>query len=1063
MKECCRAFRAGPVIVVLLLVLLVVRAHGMECLITVNTSDSDQKSPGISGGQIVWEDWNDGAIRLYDLGTGAETKVAPSPMWQTVPAISGSLVAWEEANDYPWFTENITYRNLLTGAAGVLSTDGTSSPTVSGQRIVWVNGTPPGSLSLYTEGDSAPTPFVSNGDPTNEYPTLSGDGVVWVNRSETAIFYKNITTGDELLIASGPTKRINPVISGDLIVWQDKRNTNWDLYLYNLSSGLETRLTTGPAYHTSPAIDGTGLTWVNGSEIDYMDLAGSSSPITLSSVDLTGSTVDMLPKISSDRVVWEKDVLGSYSDIYLFTIGSSDSCPSASFIADHTTGISPLTVRFTDTSSGSPGHWLWEFGDGTTSPDQNPVHTFAADGTYSVSLTVSNAVGRDYTTQADYIRVGPIPVVSFSPNQTYGIAPLPVRFTDTSSGDPTGWSWDFGDTGSSAVQNPVHTYTAPGTYTVSLQATNGNGTGTGSIPGPIRVLNGANLPATTDIDGLQVQTVGSRQEITLDTTENPGYTFDPNSPAAFSFTPPASSGWGRITFSSTDGIGFARDADGIIRGNLSSCTLESRALVPSTFTTRAGNNLPLSYTLQLTKYPVLAEVNATVWEGVIPSDDLAFRYALITKSTQFTSILDTAYTLSFVTTNLSGVQGATLNLSVATSWVQGYGGGNNITVVRLGDDGINEVLNPTATFTDTASNLDYFTVPSPSGLSRFALVSATGSSNLIQMGTRIAIQLIQSSGIGHSSNEFPAAQAVPPAKPPAERPAATYYGEGKIDTTPAGIARDPVIIASADHGASLAIDAGTEAFDSMHEPLTLATAQAVTAGSIPSIPDGTGIRFTGMAYDIGPNGATFNPPATIRFTVPDNQWDANTQYAIRSYSTKTGSWDDIPTSVDTAHRIVSGSVSHLCLFGLFAAPLATPATPAHVIGAPAANPGGQPVPIPRTGTGIFTGLLGWIYATATADIPVSIAVLVGMLASLYAFTRRAWLSRHRNWITLYLISLTGLLWVFFLFTSGGPLWESLFLFTTITGLNLIVHILRFDRIDLTPLARHGSAGTARRR
>ncbi|NIM51496.1 MAG: PKD domain-containing protein, partial [Gemmatimonadales bacterium] len=55
---------------------------------------------------------------------------------------------------------------------------------------------------------------------------------------------------------------------------------------------------------------------------------------------------------------------------------------------------------------------------------------------------------------------------------TTGTEPLTVSFTDLSTGSPTSWSWDFGDTGTDAVQNPSHTYTAAGSYTVSLTAYN---------------------------------------------------------------------------------------------------------------------------------------------------------------------------------------------------------------------------------------------------------------------------------------------------------------------------------------------------------------------------------------------------------------------------------------------------------------------------------------------------------------------------------------------------------------------------------------------------------------
>ena len=67
------------------------------------------------------------------------------------------------------------------------------------------------------------------------------------------------------------------------------------------------------------------------------------------------------------------------------------------------------------------------------------------------------------------------PTADFTASVTSGPAPLDVDFTDFSSQTPTGWSWSFGDTGTSSSQHPTHQYTAPGTYTVSLQASNANG------------------------------------------------------------------------------------------------------------------------------------------------------------------------------------------------------------------------------------------------------------------------------------------------------------------------------------------------------------------------------------------------------------------------------------------------------------------------------------------------------------------------------------------------------------------------------------------------------------
>jgi beta propeller repeat protein len=1048
--------RPWPVLVILLLFLLSGAAQAAECLITVNTTESDQFNPAISGDRIAWEDAVDGSIHLYDIATGIETRVAPSGSWQTHPALGGSLLAWEETNDLG--TLNITYRDLLAGSLGNLTTDG-FSPVIDGQRILWIEGSSTTTLALWDEGTGATATLVTIDDPPLEHPALRGNRIAWVNGSETIIATKDLVTGDELLVTPGTDQVLHPVLSEDRVLWQDFRNVNWDLYLFNLTSGLETQITTGPADDTSPAAEGGRIVWVSGAEVYLLDLAGTDPPAAISS----GGLMNDVPGISADRVVWQRFEDNGFNNIYLYTIGSALPCPAADFTSDTTSGTSPLTVQFTDISTGSPGNWLWEFGDGITSTDQNPSHTYAADGTYSVSLTVGNTVGRDFTSAADAIRVGPVPIVSFTANQTYGITPLPVRFTDTSSASPSSWSWDFGDGGTSADQNPVHLYAATGTYTVQLAATNVNGTGMREMTDLIRVLNGVNLLSTTDIPGLQVTDAGGRQEITLDTGLMDGYSFDPASPASFSFTPPASSGWQNVTFSSTDGISFA-EAGGILRGNLSSCILESRGLTPTTFTTDVGNNLPLSYRLVLGAFPVLADVNATVWEGVTPEDDLAFSHALEMTSPEFVHILDTAYTLDFVSTNLTGVQGATLNLSVSNAWVARNGNQNNITTVRLGSDGIDETLNPTATFTDNTGTIQYYSIPSPHGLSRFAFVSAAGSSNLIQMGARVATQVIQGSGgRGSGSSDQPSTRdrtswEQPPAaaQPPSAPAVPTFYGEGPIDSTSAGITREAVIISSEDREGSLLVPAGIEALDAGKAPLS----RVMVSPAAGAIPAGTGPEFTGMLYDLGPDGATFNPPATVSFAVPGDLWDPDARYSIRTYAAQAGSWEDIPTSVDTGNRIVSGSVSHLCLFGLFAAgpPAVTPA----VAGAPAAIQGEQPKPLPRSPLSTFTGMLGWAATTASAHSLAALAILIAVLASLYAFSRRAWLSRHRTWITLYLISLTGLLWAAFLFTSGGPSWEYSFLLITVAGLNLIVHAFRFDRIELSPRAPRGYPMAPRR-
>ena len=163
--------------------------------------------------------------------------------------------------------------------------------------------------------------------------------------------------------------------------------------------------------------------------------------------------------------------------------------PIASFTADDTSGTVPLTVQFTDSTSNNPTSWSWDFGDDSTSIEQNPTHTYESAGTYTVSLIATNSAGADTITKTDYITVAPVitPVASFTADDTSGTVPLTVQFTDSTSNNPTSWSWDFGDDSTSIEQNPTHTYESAGTYTVSLIATNSAGADTITKTGYITV------------------------------------------------------------------------------------------------------------------------------------------------------------------------------------------------------------------------------------------------------------------------------------------------------------------------------------------------------------------------------------------------------------------------------------------------------------------------------------------------------------------------------------------------------------------------------------------------
>ncbi len=169
--------------------------------------------------------------------------------------------------------------------------------------------------------------------------------------------------------------------------------------------------------------------------------------------------------------------------------------PVANFSATPPAGCSALVVNFQDLSTGSPTSWNWSFGNGNTSTLQNPSATYFASGMYTITLTVTNANGSSTLTRPQYVTVYEPPTADFSANNTNGCFPLRVQFTDLSTpgagNSNVSWVWDFGDGNTSPLQNPLHTYTSSGAYTVTLRVTNDKGCiRTFTRPNYITVTNG---------------------------------------------------------------------------------------------------------------------------------------------------------------------------------------------------------------------------------------------------------------------------------------------------------------------------------------------------------------------------------------------------------------------------------------------------------------------------------------------------------------------------------------------------------------------------------------------
>lgn len=145
---------------------------------------------------------------------------------------------------------------------------------------------------------------------------------------------------------------------------------------------------------------------------------------------------------------------------------------TAGFAATPTVVCLGQPVLFNNTSTPSAASSNWNFGDASSSTALNPSHTYTAAGTYTVTLIATDASGcKDTTTSS--VTVNQTPAASFTADTTNACsAPFTVNFNSTSTGG-TSYTWNFGDgSPASTLQNPTHTYTVAGTYSVSLIVTN---------------------------------------------------------------------------------------------------------------------------------------------------------------------------------------------------------------------------------------------------------------------------------------------------------------------------------------------------------------------------------------------------------------------------------------------------------------------------------------------------------------------------------------------------------------------------------------------------------------
>ena len=737
------------------------------------------------------------------------------------------------------------------------------------------------------------------------------------------IYLYNLTSDQLTQITSNPTgwDQLTPAISGNRIVWEDDRETAagyYEIFINGTSPGNAFSLTPNEPslIHQSPSISGTWVVWsqtnatTGNSDLFVNDTSsGQTTPIVLNLTGNSNENGDLNPSVSYSpsqslyRIVWDEQDPSGYN-VYLYTSGPTQTCPVASFTDNFAGGSAPLAGQFADTSTYSPAnpitHWFWDFGDGSNSTLQNPFHTYSANGAYTVSLTVSNPLCRNTSTVANSVIVGQ-PVAGFTASPTSTVVNAPISFTDTSQGNPTQWNWSWGDGSwtNGTIKNPSHPYSATGLYTVTLIASNAYGSGSVTKPEYITVNPGMSVVENTTINGITIQNPGGRQYLVYNYATLPLWTFNPDS-SVLDFEPPGSSGFHNISITTSDAGGFTVfPGNTTIAGTISEVHLQTNDITPTGFSAATGGPFcSVNYSVNLTAYPVNALLDTQMWQGATASDENNF--ISIASGSRYSLWNQTAYTVKVFKTNFPAGGTAVLHMSLNASWVASKPFGiNEVFFERIDDSGTyGQVLGTHFLYYNPTSNLDYFEADSPNGLSTFGLSFLEGAGNLFQLITLTVSNQMTGSN-GGSSESGPAVvtpavvqtTAVPlvnvsPSQPDTGKTANLYINANSVIT-------QATTLTSTDNRATITLGKGVIAKDRDGNVLPAVTIKAVPSAAVPDLPQGSAVSFAGVAYELGPDGATFSPGISFAITYPEARW--NQVYTLKEHDPITKTWVDLPT------------------------------------------------------------------------------------------------------------------------------------------------------------------------
>jgi len=407
-------------------------------------------------------------VLSFDPSTG-DTTLVDLPHLSRGVTINGSqdlLVTGGEQQAFSNF--NIELNEIAWTQAAGYQANGIAS---SEDGRIWIASTGDNLLSRYDEQGGFTGSQTVLGQPTGV--AVDQDGKVWVLGSRTDTVYRINPGSVNIEIQKTLTGTASHDATGDLTgIVARNMTSRFGTWTVTYDSGVAG---TPWGVVSWQAVTPTGTTVTVRVRSSEDEESWSAWEPTASGTELSLTPVGRYIEIQASIQALIGAQVPSLQELTVVPATVVDP-PGASFAWSPMAPVVDQPVIFTDTSSGDPTSWLWDFDDGATSDLQNPTHSFSTQGEFNVGLTVGNEAGSDTITFPVTIGAasGCTLTCSASVPQTADLtAPVAFAADVTASGcsASTAYSWSFGDGTTSDEQNPSHSYTTTGTLPWTLTAT----------------------------------------------------------------------------------------------------------------------------------------------------------------------------------------------------------------------------------------------------------------------------------------------------------------------------------------------------------------------------------------------------------------------------------------------------------------------------------------------------------------------------------------------------------------------------------------------------------------